>query len=32
MAVLMLFTECNKALENKEKAFAQVEPENSRLH
>jgi len=32
MAVLMLFTECNKAVENKEKAFAQAQPENSRLH
>ncbi|WP_286240416.1 UPF0149 family protein [Neptuniibacter halophilus] len=32
MAVLMLFTECNKALEEKEKAFAKAEPESKRLH
>lgn len=32
MAVLMLFTECNKAVEDKEKAFAQAEPESKRLH
>lgn len=32
MAVLMLFTECNKAVAEKEKAFAQVEPESKRLH
>ncbi len=32
MAVLMLFTECNKALEDKEKEFAKSQPENSRLH
>lgn len=32
MAVLMLFTECNKALEDKQKEFANAQPENSRLH
>ncbi|WP_415889559.1 UPF0149 family protein [Neptuniibacter sp. SY11_33] len=32
MAVLMLFTECNKALEEKEKEFAKAKPENNRLH
>ncbi len=32
MAVLMLFTECNQAVENKEKEFAKAQPENSRLH
>jgi uncharacterized protein YgfB (UPF0149 family) len=32
MAVLMLFTECNQAIADKEKAFAKVEPESKRLH
>lgn len=32
MAVLMLFTECNKAVADKEKEFAAVKPESSRLH
>lgn len=32
MAVLMLFTECNKAIEDKEKEFANAQPENNRLH
>lgn len=32
MAVLMLFTECNKAVEDKGKAFAQAEPDSKRLH
>lgn len=32
MAVLMMFTECNQALREKEKAFAQSEPESKRLH
>lgn len=32
MAVLMLFTECNKAVEEKEKAFAKAQPDNNRLH
>ncbi|MGH1460499.1 MAG: UPF0149 family protein [Neptuniibacter sp.] len=32
VAVLMLFTECNKAVEEKEKAFAAAQPESDRLH
>ena len=32
MAVLMLFTECNQAVEKKEKEFVQAQPDNSRLH
>lgn len=32
MAVLMLFTECNKAVADKEKEFAAAKPENDRLH
>ncbi|MFY0678713.1 MAG: UPF0149 family protein [Neptuniibacter sp.] len=32
MAVLMLFTECNKAVADKEKEFAAVKPESNRLH
>jgi uncharacterized protein YgfB (UPF0149 family) len=32
VAVLTLFTECNKAIENKEKEFAKAEPDNNRLH
>jgi len=32
MAVLMLFTECNQAVADKEKQFAAVKPESNRLH
>ncbi|PIE20884.1 MAG: hypothetical protein CSA61_00115 [Neptuniibacter caesariensis] len=32
MAVLMLFTECNQALEEKKQEFAKAQPENNRLH
>lgn len=32
MAVLMLFAECNKALADKEKEFARIQPESGRLH
>ena len=32
MAVLMLFTECNKAVAEKDKEFAAVKPESNRLH
>lgn len=32
MAVLMLFTECNQALADKEKEFAKAQPESNRLH
>lgn len=32
MAVLMLFTECNKALADKEQEFAKAQPDSNRLH
>jgi uncharacterized protein YgfB (UPF0149 family) len=32
MAVLMLFTECNKAIDDKAKEFAKAKPDNNRLH